>query len=226
MDRLGTRELDRLGTRERIIDGTRAILLEKGFANATTKEIAAAAGVAEGSLYRNFADKFDLFIATFVEGHLPMAEVIAEVIEELKESSLDLQSKLVRLAKLAVGHYAEVIPIVGAITSDPELMKRYQRVARGQRGLAPSLEILAQYLVWEQKRGVISAFADVETASAQLLGTCFFQAWSQLYLGAGLFDQTPRQFTTKLGKSLATLLGDRPEPTPALGTKRKSTAKP
>ncbi len=48
------------GTRERIIDAARAVMLNKGLVRATTKEIARAAGVSEGTIYNYFANKEEL----------------------------------------------------------------------------------------------------------------------------------------------------------------------
>lgn len=50
-------------TRERIISSARALFAEKGYDGATTSQIARRAGVAEGTIYRHFASKKDLFMA-------------------------------------------------------------------------------------------------------------------------------------------------------------------
>lgn len=54
--------MDAAGTRERIVTAARRLFAEKGFDGATTAAIARAAGVAEGSIYRHFASKEDLFL--------------------------------------------------------------------------------------------------------------------------------------------------------------------
>src|SRR5688572_8727604 len=46
-----------VGTRERILAAARAVMLKKGLVRATTKEIARAADVSEGTLYNHFASK-------------------------------------------------------------------------------------------------------------------------------------------------------------------------
>lgn len=51
------------GTRERILSGARQLFAEKGFDGATTAEIARRAGIAEGTIYRHFESKKELFIA-------------------------------------------------------------------------------------------------------------------------------------------------------------------
>ena len=52
------------GTDEKIINATFEILQEEGFAKATTKKIAAKAGVNEVTLFRNFKNKNNLVEAT------------------------------------------------------------------------------------------------------------------------------------------------------------------
>ena len=48
--------------REQVLDAAAAVFADKGFDRATTKEIAQAAGVSEGTIYNYFANKFDLLI--------------------------------------------------------------------------------------------------------------------------------------------------------------------
>jgi len=52
------------GTDEKIINATFEILQEEGFAKATTKKIAAKAGVNEVTIFRNFKNKNNLVEAT------------------------------------------------------------------------------------------------------------------------------------------------------------------
>ncbi|MGZ3602210.1 MAG: TetR/AcrR family transcriptional regulator, partial [Ktedonobacterales bacterium] len=54
-------------TRERLMDATERIIREQGIMAVTTKDIACAAGLAEGTLYRHFQDKVDLLLAVMAE---------------------------------------------------------------------------------------------------------------------------------------------------------------
>jgi AcrR family transcriptional regulator len=56
------RELVLQARRNQILDAAATAFAEKGFYGATTKEIAAAAGVSEGTIYNYFGSKFDLLI--------------------------------------------------------------------------------------------------------------------------------------------------------------------
>ena len=53
-------------TRQALIDAALEVFLQRGFARATTREIAQTAGVAEGTIYRHFADKYALFHEVFL----------------------------------------------------------------------------------------------------------------------------------------------------------------
>ena len=53
-------------TRQALLDAALQVFLQRGFARATTREIAQTAGVAEGTIYRHFADKYALFHEVFL----------------------------------------------------------------------------------------------------------------------------------------------------------------
>jgi AcrR family transcriptional regulator len=59
-------------TKQCILDATERIISKRGLSRATTKEIAKAAGCAEGTLYVHFPDQMQIF-ATIFERRLPAA---------------------------------------------------------------------------------------------------------------------------------------------------------
>lgn len=52
-----------MDTRDRIIAEARVLFAERGYGGATTAELARRAGIAEGTIYRHFKSKDDLFVA-------------------------------------------------------------------------------------------------------------------------------------------------------------------
>lgn len=58
----------RRGTRGTIVDAAVALIADRGFSATSVDDIAAAAGVAKGSIYYNFGSKTALFEAVIVEG--------------------------------------------------------------------------------------------------------------------------------------------------------------
>ncbi len=61
-----------MSSRERILDAAAAVMLERGIARATTKEIARTAGCSEPLLYRYFPDKQALFMDVLTERTAPL----------------------------------------------------------------------------------------------------------------------------------------------------------
>ncbi|MBD3225466.1 MAG: TetR family transcriptional regulator [Caldithrix sp.] len=58
-------DTDRLNKKERIIEAAVIIFAHKGFYNATVKDVALKAGVADGTIYNYFKNKDDLLISLF-----------------------------------------------------------------------------------------------------------------------------------------------------------------
>lgn len=58
----------RAGTRQQIIDAAVDLIADQGFTATSVDDIAAAAGVAKGSVYYNFGSKSDVFEAVLAEG--------------------------------------------------------------------------------------------------------------------------------------------------------------
>jgi AcrR family transcriptional regulator len=101
-----------LDRRQRRIDRRRAEILtaaartfaEKGYANTTTREVAEAADVAEGTLYNYFANKREILLAIAQETEAPMETAVMatehirdrESVVALVERALDLQEAQVR----------------------------------------------------------------------------------------------------------------------------------
>jgi AcrR family transcriptional regulator len=70
--------------RQEIIEAAARIFAEKGYANSTTKEIADAADVAEGTLYNYFGGKREILIAVADETQTPLQQAVhhAQVLED------------------------------------------------------------------------------------------------------------------------------------------------
>ncbi|SEP60505.1 transcriptional regulator, TetR family [Devosia sp. YR412] len=63
-------------TQRLLLSAARKLFAEKGYAETSTPEIVAAAGVTRGALYHHYADKLALFTAVVEEEHLLMAMAI------------------------------------------------------------------------------------------------------------------------------------------------------
>src|SRR5918995_4946995 len=76
----GVRDLVVRARREQIVEAATRVFAEKGFRRATTREVARAAGISEGTIYNYFEDKDALLMAILEE--LNETERRAEDFEE------------------------------------------------------------------------------------------------------------------------------------------------
>jgi AcrR family transcriptional regulator len=171
-----------LKTRERIVEAAERVVREKGLARSTTKEIARAAGYSEGTLYKHFESKEDLFLAVLAE-RLPSFVVLVEELPA-RVGRGTLGQTLEEVASNALAFYGEIVPMAASIFSEPALLARHREGLR-KRGAGPWManEALAAYLDAEKRLGRVREDADPEAAAALILGACYQQAFFRSYLG-------------------------------------------
>ncbi|KXO87707.1 hypothetical protein AXK56_14950 [Tsukamurella pulmonis] len=97
--------------RAALIAATRDALLEHG-AVPTTKQIAAAAGVAEGTIFRVFASKEDLLDAVMLESFDP-EPLLAEI--DAIDPALPLRMRLYRFTELVQGRFQRIFGLMDAL---------------------------------------------------------------------------------------------------------------
>ena len=87
--------------RAQILEAAEAVFAAKGYHGATTREIAQAADVSEGTLYNYFANKRDLFIGLMASHTDELVESIAEVEADSVEDAMVqlLAGQLTRMRK-------------------------------------------------------------------------------------------------------------------------------
>jgi AcrR family transcriptional regulator len=171
-----------LGTRENIVEATERVLREKGLARSTTKEIARAAGYSEGTLYKHFESKEDLFLAVLAERLPSFVALVEELPARVGRGTL--RETLEEAASTALVFYGEIVPMAASIFSDPGLLARHREGIR-ERGAGPRMvnEALAAYLDAEKRLGRVREDADPEAAAALILGACYQRAFFRSYLG-------------------------------------------
>src|SRR6266511_1021310 len=130
---MATRSSDR-PMRERIVAAAIQVIRERGVTRATTKEIARAAKVSEGSIYNHFENKTALFGAAFgavtsgIRG--AMRELAASVGKGTVEGNLE------RLAGAAVRFYGELLPMTASALADHQV-SAWLRQRMPERGGGP-----------------------------------------------------------------------------------------
>jgi AcrR family transcriptional regulator len=108
--------------KQQILDAALAVFSEKGFAAATTAEIAQAAGIAEGTIYNYFKSKRELFVAVIRE--LIITVPLLDLIEKIPKADIDVTFRqiLQNRFNLIESEPASRIPsLMGEIVRDPEL---------------------------------------------------------------------------------------------------------
>lgn len=108
--------------KQQILDAALAVFSEKGFAMATTAEIAQAAGVAEGTIYNYFKSKRELFIA--VIKNLIITVPLLDLIEKLPKEDIGVTFKHIlqnRFNLIGSGPMSRMPSLMGEVQRDPEL---------------------------------------------------------------------------------------------------------
>ncbi|MET7397603.1 helix-turn-helix domain-containing protein [Dactylosporangium sp. NPDC005572] len=165
-----------MATRDVILDAAAGVLRTHGLANATTREIARAAGFSEATLYKHFRDKVDLMVAVLHERgpqFIPMLQTLPA-----RAGEGDLRATLTELATVAIGFYRDGFPMFASIFSDPAILGAHRDQLRAQNlGPHRANDALADYLRAEQALGRVRPDADLVAVAALLLGACFQHAF-------------------------------------------------
>jgi AcrR family transcriptional regulator len=192
-------------TRERILAAARQVMLQRGLVGATTKEIARAAGVSEGTLYNHFRNKEDLFLCTLRQ--LPSGFIRLVIDLPARAGSDTVRAILTEVAQAALEFYDESVTMGGSIFADPDLLIRHRELLK-ERGAGPQRAnvLLAAYLRAEQELGRVRAGADVDIAAYFLLGAIFQRAYWRQFLGESQDPAADEHFITGVITSLDRML--------------------
>ncbi len=159
-------------TRGRLIAATLQVVREVGYSHASTRAIAEAAGVAEGTIYRHFPDKAALFFAAALESSAPIVDWVSAMPERAGQDTVEasLVDALVHLATLR----HQLVPLELAMLTDPELAAQRRRALAASGGLLGGPpEAIATYLAEEQRLGRVRSDVDPTEASIVFLAALF-----------------------------------------------------
>jgi AcrR family transcriptional regulator len=190
-----------LGTREKIVEAAERVMRERGLARSTTKEIARAAGYSEGTLYKHFESKEDLFLAVLAE-RLPSFVVLVEQLPA-RVGQGTVRETLKEVANNALAYYGEIVPMAASIFSEPRLLARHREGLR-KRGAGPRMvnEALTAYLDAEERLGRVREDADPEAAAAMILGACYQRAFFRSFLGEDMLAEGEEGFVEGIVQTL------------------------
>jgi AcrR family transcriptional regulator len=98
--------------RRRILEAAAVIFAENGYANTTTKAIAEAADMAEGTLYNYFASKRDILLAVARETEAPMELAVLEV------ADLEERAAMIAMFEMAFSISETQLPFMRTLVSE------------------------------------------------------------------------------------------------------------
>jgi AcrR family transcriptional regulator len=164
--------------RRRIIDAADSLIREHGLSGATTREIARAAGCAEGSIYVHFEDKIDLVIAVIVEREPYFAELL-----ELpgRAGQATVEANLVPWVEELASLIRDNQPIFFALMSDRGVLDRFKaRIRERQTGLVAVFNAASDYARAEQELGRVDAGVEPDVVATILIGATRDYTWRLL----------------------------------------------
>jgi AcrR family transcriptional regulator len=158
--------------RARVLTAAVEVVRAAGAQRATTKAIAEAAGVSEGTIFNHFPTKAALLKAVFTEGiDNPMPAAMARLWDDTGLG--DVTRNLTALAVAAVRYYSEVLPLSGPqVLGAQEIRAARTEVREREFGPIIGHDGLTRYLTVEQGLGRIPARADPPLLAVALLGGC------------------------------------------------------
>jgi AcrR family transcriptional regulator len=199
---------DAVPTRERILIAAIDVMRGKGVAAATTRTIAAEAGISEALIYRYFKSKLEVLRAAVRE------EVGSAFNETLAALSAQVgmatpAEHLERAAGAALAFYHDLIPLLASLFSENALIESYRASLREhEAGPHRAIRLLGDYLAAEQRQGRIAAEIEPLAAAQMILGACFQHVFFTLTVGldrlafddAGLARAVARSITGPGGR--------------------------
>jgi AcrR family transcriptional regulator len=190
-------------TRQKILDAAEKLLLLKGLARVTTKELARETGLSEGALYRHFDHKEEIFFALMAR-HLP---AFYETFQVHQAGTGTPSENLVAIAQAALHYYEQIVPMGASFLADTELLAQF-RATLHSLGVGPQsvFELVAAYIEEEQQLGRIGQQIAALTVAILLLGPCFQWVFNRHFLGTDPFHKTEHQFAEELVQGLTASL--------------------
>jgi AcrR family transcriptional regulator len=172
-------------TKAKLIHATTSLVTQVGYHHTTTRAIAEAAGVSEGTIYRHYPDKRALFFAAILDNHQELMEWMSGLPDQAGTATLTdtLTECLLRLSQLRQA----VLPLELALATNPDLTKTGDTKTGDVDSLPATVAALggpphqlAQYLAAEQRLGRIRPDLDPVKIAVILLAALFALAASPI----------------------------------------------
>ena len=158
-------------TNERILEAARTAFLENGL-SATTSEIAKLAEISEGTIFKRFPTKHDLFLAAMGVPKVPPFAVGLESRAGTGELHETVESICLEIHTFLSDIIPKAVLMISCKVNPADVFE-----AQGEPGPVRALRSLTNYFAREQQLGRIRS-CDPEILARTLLGSLHFYAWS------------------------------------------------
>ena len=160
------------GGREAIVQAALDVLREQGIANLTSREVAARAGVSDGSVYYHFGDRAGLLQAVFEHGMKPLQFMAGLDVIKLEPLAV-IRAALAALETF----FDDVVPVLHAAQADQELRAALAAfIDANDLGPHKGVALLGGYLRAQQRAGRVSADADTDAIALLVINCAFARA--------------------------------------------------
>ena len=168
--------------RDHILDAAHRVITTQGLAAASTRAVAAEAGIATGTVYNYFDNRLALLAQAISRRVLLLARPIDDLVAEAGRATV--AANLRKVARQAAQVLDEMVPLFAAAFSDTELLHvLHQEVAVGSLAVDPAAPI-ERYLLAEQRLGRVAADADCRAAASTVISLCHDRAFHRYFTGA------------------------------------------
>lgn len=184
-------------TDEEILEAARAVFFEHGF-QAPTAEVARRAGISEGTIFRRFPTKHDLFVAAM---GIPSKPQWIETVTQFQDDDAPIRQRLTRLAGEILDFFDDLLPkvslVMGSGTHPHDIFEGFDEPPP-----VSGLKALTHFFHREQRAGRIRP-CDAEVAARMFLGMLHNFAFAEI---TGINDYLPMPRPTFIRGAVENLL--------------------
>jgi AcrR family transcriptional regulator len=172
--------------RHHILEAAHRVITARGLAAASTRAIAAEAGIGAGTLYNYFEDRLELIAGAIRRRAQTHIASLAELPTLAGKGTI--AGNLRQIVRQVGAILEELVPLFAAAFSDPEL---HDQLLHAHRGISPGSHEarlpaalpIARYLLAEREGGRLVPDADCRAAASLLISLCHDRAFQQFLHG-------------------------------------------
>ncbi|MDD2540201.1 MAG: TetR/AcrR family transcriptional regulator [Desulfuromonadaceae bacterium] len=154
-----------------ITEAALKVIGQKGINGATTAEIASAAGISEGNIYRHFKNKEEIFIA--------VVNKIGKDLESLLDAVSDIADPLQKLEEIFKNHLSYIEAHIGiprVIFSEEVLVLNKNLREKVKHNITKYSSEICSIISQAQNAGIINQKLDPSVVTSMFIGTINFTA--------------------------------------------------